>query len=286
MSELTFHKTKRDCGTTIDFWIYKKPEMNLHFSLIFLLISVVSLAQKKDTIFTIRYHSNKVISTKQVKLTNDLNWGYAKAYDRNGKEIYQMHIRNVAGHSSVNFEYYSSGAVQKAHFTGHPDGGIQWDDVTHYFDENGKVTQIINNSSDEYGHYKLRIDPSLYSDTISKPYIAPYTIKDPQKKQEVVACAEIYSTEFYLINATGKKRNVVARLQNAPIEGFQKEVSVAYNDTVKLGNYIEAQLFTHPKERISLEIKGRKSEKFQLFWEEPKQDGKSKRMYYVVAIKR
>ena len=259
--------------------------MNSHFSIFFILLSFFSLTQKKDTSFTIRYHSNKKISTKEVKLTNDLNWGYAKAFDRNGKEIYNRQIRNIAGHSSVNFEYYPSGAVQKAHFTGHPDGGIQWDDVAYYFDENGIITQVIDNSSDEYGHYKLRIDPSLYSDTISKPHMAPITFKETPKKQEVVACAEIYSTEFYLINATGKKRTVIARLLNAPIDGFQKEVSVAKNDTIKLGNYKEAQLFTHPKERVSVEIKGRKTDKFQLFWEEPKQGEKSKRVYYLVAVK-
>jgi hypothetical protein len=156
------------------------------------------------------------------------------------KEIYHRQIRNIAGHSSVNFEYYPSGAVQKAHFTGHPDGGIQWDDVAHYFDENGIVTQVVDNSSDEYGHYKLRIDPSLYLDTISKPNLVTKTVKETPKKQEVVACAEIYATEFYLINATGKKQNVTARLINTPLEGFQKEVSVAKNDTIKLGNYIEA----------------------------------------------
>jgi hypothetical protein len=263
-----------------------KLNMNLYFSILFILLTSISWAQKKDTTYIIRYHSNKKISTKEVKLTNELNWGYVKAFDRNGKEIYHRQIRNIAGHSSVNFEYYPSGAVQKAHFTGHPDGGIQWDDVAHFFDENGTVTQVVDNSSDEYGHYKLRIDPSLYSDTISKPYVSPQIVKEVPKKQEVAKCAEIYSTEFYLINATGKKRNVVARLLNAPIDGFQKEVTVANNDTIKLGNYIEAQIFTHPKDRISIEIIGRKSEKFQLFWEEPKQDGKSKRVYYVVAVKR
>lgn len=259
--------------------------MNIFLTIISVLLTFISFAQKKDTSFSIRYHSNKIISTKEVKLTSDLNWGYVKAFDRTGKEIYHMHIRNVAGHSSVNFDYYPSGAVQKAHFTGHPDGGIQWDDITHYFDENGIVTHVINNSSDEYGHYKLRIDPSLYSDTISKPYVAPSTVKETPKKPEVVACAEIYSTEIYLINATGKKRIVVTQLLNAPMDGFQKEVTVAKNDTINLGNYIDAQLFTHPKERVSVEIKARKTDKFKLFWEEPKQEGKSKRVYYLVAVK-
>jgi hypothetical protein len=260
--------------------------MNLLLSIFLIIFSLTSIAQKKDTTFTIRYHSNKKISTKQVNLTNELYWGYAKAFDKNGKEIYSRQIRNIAGHSSVVFSYYASGAVQKANFNGHPDGGIQWDDVTHYFDENGIVTQVIDNSSDEYGHYKLRIDPNYISDTISKPYILPSKVKEKPKKQEVSSCAEIYSTEFYLINATGKKRNAIARLLNAPIDGFQKQLSISRNDTVLIGSYIEAELFTHPKERVAIEIKGRKSDFFQLFWEEPKKEGKSKCVYYVIAIKR
>jgi len=148
-----------------------KLNMNLFFAILFILFTSNSWSQKKDTTFIIRYHSNKKISTKEVKLTNELNWGYVKAFDRNGKEIYQRQIRNIAGHSSVNFEYYPSGAVQKAHFTGHPDGGIQWDDVTHYFDENGSVTQVIDNRPDEYGHYKIRIDPKSFSDTLRTPYV-------------------------------------------------------------------------------------------------------------------
>jgi hypothetical protein len=269
----------------LTFKILKKSKMNVLLSLILLSISGAAHTQTKDTTFTLRYHANKKIASKQVTLTNDLNWGYAKAFDRSGKEIYSMYTRNVAGHASVHFSYYPSGAVEKAHFTSHPDGGIQWSDITHYFDDSGKVTKIVDTSSDDFGHYKLRIDPTIYSDTSSKPFISPTIVKETPKKQEIVTCAEIYSTEFYLINATGKKRNVIARLLNAPIDGFQKEVEVSQNDTIMIGSYIEAQLFTHPKERITLEIKGRKSEKFQLFWAEHKQDGKSKRIYYVVALK-
>lgn len=246
---------------------------------------LLSSAQKKDTTFTIRYHSNKKISTKQVNLTNDLNWGYAKAFDRNGKEIYVMYTRNVAGHSSVDFYYYPSGAVEKAHFSSHPDGGIQWSDITHYFDENGKVTNVIDNSSDDYGRPTLRVNPTFQRDTNNTYIVTPKKEVEP-KKREVAQCAEIYSTEFFLINATGKKRTAIAKLLNAPIEGFQKQLTVANNDTIKLGSYIEAQLFTHPKERISLSIDCRKSEKIQLFWEEPKQISISSRKYFVIAVKR
>jgi len=264
----------------------RKPISMKHITtLCIIALAFYSQSQKKDTTFTIHYHSNKKISTKKVNLTNDLYWGYAKAYDRAGKEIYSMGIRNVGGHASVNFTYYPDGAVQKAHFSSHPDGGIQWSDVTHYFDENGKVTQVIDNSSDDYGRYTLKIDPTFKSDTSRTYLTSPVKIETP-KKQEVVACAEIYTTTFYLINATGKKRKAIATLLNAQIEGFQKELVLAKNDTIQLGSYIEAQLFTHPKERVSLQIEGRKSEKIQLFWEEPKQLSKSSRKYFVIAIKR
>ncbi len=259
--------------------------MRLLLFLLSISFVLTATSQKKDTTFSIHYHSNKKISTKEVKLTNDLNWGYAKAFDRNGKEIYLMHTRNVAGHSSVDFYYYPSGAVEKAHFSSHPDGGIQWSDITHYFDENGNVTSVIDNSSDEFGHFRLNVDPTLFNDTVKERDVVPVVKKENPKKEEVIACAEIYSTDFYLINATGKKRTYTARLLNAPIEGMQKQGVIFQNDTIHLGSYIEAQLFTHPKERFSLEIKGNKSEKFNLFWEEPKQDGKSKRSYYLIAVK-
>jgi len=75
--------------------------------------SWLCLSQSKDTIFIIRYHQNKKIATKEVKLSNEQNWGYAKAFDQQGNEIYIMHTRNVAGHASVEFIYYPSGAVSK-----------------------------------------------------------------------------------------------------------------------------------------------------------------------------
>jgi len=89
--------------------------MNVYSLIIFLLITVFSLSQKRYFF----YHSTKKTATKEVKPTYELYWGYAKAIDRNEKEIYHSQIRNIAGHSSVNFDYNTSGAVQKARFTGY-----------------------------------------------------------------------------------------------------------------------------------------------------------------------
>lgn len=246
--------------------------------------SWMCMGQPKDTVFILHYHSNKKIATKEVKLSNDQVWGYAKAFDQQGKEIYLMHTRRVAGHATVDFSYYPSGAVRQAHFTSHPDGGIQWSDITHRFDENGKITEVIDNSSDDFGHYRVRIDSPYQLDTIKPPVSPPVVV--PSKKQEVIRCAEIYSTEVYLINATGKTRKYKASSIGAPLDEEKLEGEIIANDTIKLGSYIEAQLFTHPKERLKVEMAGRKNDVFQFFWEEPKQESKSNRRYYLIAVKR
>jgi hypothetical protein len=246
--------------------------------------SWMCMGQSKDTVFILHYHSNKKIATKEVKLSNDQLWGYAKAFDQQGKEIYLMHTRRVAGHATVDFSYYASGAVRQAHFTSHPDGGIQWSDITHRFDENGKITEVIDNSSDDFGHYRVRIDSPYQLDTIKYPVSPPVVV--PSKKQEVIRCAEIYSTEVYLINATGKTRKYKALQLKSSFDELQQKGEIAKNDTVKIGSYHEAQIFTHPKERLKLEVIGKKKDVFQFFWEEPKQEGNNKRTYYLVAVKR
>lgn len=245
--------------------------------------SWLCLSHSKDTVFIIRYHQNKKISTKQVKLSNEQLWGYAKAFDQQGKEIYIMHTRNVAGHAYVEFRYYPSGAVQQAHFTSHPDGGIQWSDIMHRFDETGKITEVIDTSSDDYGHHRLTINPKILYDTLNT-FRSPTVVLAP-KKQEVMACAEIYTTTIYLINATGKPRKFKASQINASFDELQQKGEIAKNDTLKIGSYHEAQLFTQPKERLIVVMFGKKKDVFQFFWEEPKQEGKSKRTYYVVAVK-
>ena len=225
--------------------------------------SWLCFGHSKDTVFILHYHQNKKIATKEVKLSNDQLWGYAKAFDQQGKEIYFMHTRSVAGHATVDFSYYPRGAVRQAHFTFYPDGGIQWSDITHRFDENGNSTEVIDTSAEDFGHYRVRIDSPYQLDTIKHLVSPPVVV--PSKKQEVIRCAEIYSTEVYLINATGKTRKYKASSVGVPLNEEKLEGEIIANDTIKLGSYIEAQLFTHPKERLQVEMAGRKNDVFQFF---------------------
>jgi hypothetical protein len=72
---------------------------------------------------------------------------------------------------------------------------------------------------------------------------------------------------------------------NVSFDELQQKGEIATNDTIKIGSYHEAQLFTQPKERLIVEMFGKKKDVFQFFWEEPKQEGISKRTYYLVAVK-
>src|SRR5690554_1062328 len=90
--------------------------------LFFSLIWSAGLAQK-DTIH-IHYFPNGKVSTIQI-LENQRE-GIARAYNQKGALIYEATIRKFAGHASVHFTHYKTGAVKTANYSSAPDGGIQW----------------------------------------------------------------------------------------------------------------------------------------------------------------
>ncbi|NCA22301.1 MAG: hypothetical protein EBS86_14335, partial [Crocinitomicaceae bacterium] len=118
----------------------------MRYLLLFILIPFFGLNQKakSDSTFEFKYFKNGKISTKRLLTSDKIRFGYLKAYKIDGTEIYVTHTRNVGGHASVDVEYYPNGAIKKAHATDQPDGGIQYGDVTHYFDEDGNITSIQN----------------------------------------------------------------------------------------------------------------------------------------------
>ena len=230
---------------------------------------------QKDTLFDIHYHKNGKISTKSVIFQDEIIWGYAKAYNKKGEEIYSMGTRRCAGNASVDFYYYEDGSVSKAHHTSHPDGGIQWGDITHYFDQEGNITNIEDNSSDMYGHPKLQIF-----------YDPDFEYKETPIEQEVVQCAEIYESEFFLINLSGKPFTISISNKGS-IDDKNINTIITKRDTVLINSYIEAQIFTHPKDLLNIKFlnKGqKKSIKMNSIWTEAVQVSRTKRAYYLVVF--
>jgi hypothetical protein len=58
---------------------------------------------------------------------------------------------------------------------------------------------------------------------------------------------------------------------------------VGKSDTLKVGTFIEAQMYTHPKEFMEFIVHpSHKNMKF--LWDDFVQDGKAKRKYYIVLV--
>lgn len=248
-----------------------------HLTLLLVLSCVPFVfAQKTDTTFNYHYFRSGELSSKEVVLTREIVWGYAKAYDRSGKEIYSRQTRRVAGHASVSFKYYENGAVQSAHFTSHPDGGIQYSDVLHSFDEKGNVTDVRDLSTDDQGRMRLTIQPS-----------EPMMVKEPVYKQEVMECAVIYSSEVYVVNLTGATLEIAPKKSPAGGQWFEENQKISDRDTVLLGSFIEAQQFTHPRERVEVVIvseKKRRNAKNHQVWDQFVQESREKRRYYLLVV--
>ncbi len=97
------------------------------------------------------YHSNGKVST-EIFFSNKvayLEQGYAKAWDCNGKLIYEKPVSRTGMISSVFFKYYDNGAVKSAEFSSHPDAGIQWYREWTSFNEEGTITDVQKQRYDD-----------------------------------------------------------------------------------------------------------------------------------------
>lgn len=248
--------------------------------LLFMLIPFFGLNQKikSDSTFEFKYFKNGKISTKRLVNNDKIHFGYLKAYKIDGTEIYTTYTRNVGGHASVQVEYYPSGAIRKAHATDQPDGGIQHGDVTHYFDEQGTVTSVIDLSDD--GHGRTVTIPTFRQD---QPCIAP----KKEEKPKVAECAIIYVSEIYVVNLTRKSQIVISK--KTPPNGidFVSKQTINSGDTLKFGNYVEAQMFTPASTVYSAEVESKKKSKsnsIHLVWDIFVQAAPEKRQYYLLLI--
>jgi hypothetical protein len=238
---------------------------------------VISQKSKSDSTFEYKYFKNGKISTKRLQLSDKIHFGYLKAYKVDGTEIYSMSTRNVGGHGSVDVEYYPSGAIKKAHATSQPDGGIQYGDITHYFDEIGNVTSVVDLSDDGPG--RMITTPTFRQ---VDPVVAPKT----EKKQEVVQCATIYSSEIFVVNLTRKPQTIISKKTPPNGIGFKEKTLVNPGDTVLIGGYYEAQLFTPASTVFSAEVEllKNKSNTFHFVWDNFIQASPVLRKHYLLLI--
>lgn len=215
------------------------------------------------------YYRNKVASTS-VCYGKGFEEGKARAFDIAGKVIYEKSIRKFAGHSSVVFSWYESGAVKKAEWSEAPDAGIQWYRSITTFSEDGKVLDV------EEQNYE-----GLHSPAITKRLPDTSYRPKPAKKKEVVKCAVIYSSEFWFINRT--KYNVIAHADKKSGNDESAVVRLKPGASAKGGAMILAEQFENPERYYYFSVvqpgAGRKKQPVIRFLRE-EQDSKTKRRYY------
>ncbi|MCC5923356.1 MAG: hypothetical protein JJT77_06195 [Crocinitomicaceae bacterium] len=165
------------------------------FTLLFFFFCWHAIGQK-DTIHIHFFPSGK-IST--ISYLENNRMGKAIAYNFEGKVIFESSIRRIHGSESVTFRHYPNGMVQRADYSSHPDGGIQWYRSSTFFNEKGEK---IDEQIDDYegpGQPRLRIRTQP-KDESNWDEIQEDNTKVEEQKKEVAICASIHKNSVEIIN--------------------------------------------------------------------------------------
>jgi hypothetical protein len=231
------------------------------FSAVSLLIALSARGQEERNLIKTFFTDGK-ISTLLTRLSNDLDRGNAIAFDHAGNEIYRMEVRRYAGHANVEFKFHPNGAVYTAHYTSHPDGGIQWSDITHYFDDQGNVVRVEDNSSDDFGRPTLHILPE------EKEMLQTPEKSNPENQTS--QCAEVLQTKVFAVNKCKRKIRL------------RKVLPVA---AALISSVIDSGHFTDIKPRVKPEFfLGRKQAFAEFVWSEPIIISKNVRHYILYVF--
>ena len=182
---------------------------------------------QNDTIVHLHKFPNGKTST--IIFIKEFQEGYAKAFNFKGEEIYHNHVRRFAGHATVTFKHHPNGMVKEAHYSSHPDAGIQWYKSWTTFDDQGnKLREEHQNWNDRVTvpHHRIpdsllfrqtpppRVIPDVQPEVKPDPHKTPDLdpvhqpnpiLKPTEIKKEVVGCAEIHQNHTRFINHSRRK---------------------------------------------------------------------------------
>lgn len=198
---------------------------------------------QKDLHCDYTYLSKGGISTEKCFDKNTFE-GQCTAYDTEGVVIGKWPLSRTGLMSSVDFTFHDNGMVHKAHYSSHPDGGIQWYKSTTTYDQTGKKIDFVEQSHNDHLKIFGPTDPTLYQQKEKR---------DTQKivEQEVMECAEIYVSELWLDNRTGKEL-IVQVIQKST--GDTLKVDLGKGDRKKVGEMIAAETYQDPLSQFEITI--------------------------------
>jgi hypothetical protein len=168
------------------------------FTLLYLLFNFHAIGQI-DTIH-VHFFPNGKIST--ISYLENNRMGKAIAYNFEGQIVFESSIRRIHGSESVTFRHHPNGMVQRADYSSHPDGGIQWYRSSTFFNYKGvKIDEQIDDFEGP-GQPLLRIRtlPAQPSDQTNWEEIQKDSTSPEKPKKEVAVCANIHKNSIEIIN--------------------------------------------------------------------------------------
>lgn len=197
------------------------------------------------------FHQNGKVATITYPDRTWDRYTYTEIFDQYGNKVYTGSQGYRHGGGSLYLKYHSNGAVSSARSTFQPDGGIQYHDVTTYFNEDGTFLREEDNSL--HTHHRVITIPEPH-------YTPPNDIKPVETK---VVQPKVDSVRLMIRNTTGKKVQV---LVNRKGSAERKLVKLGKKE-VLLGSYLPLKNEQDPLKYFDLIlIPGRKNENLQFVW--------------------
>lgn len=141
------------------------------------------------------FHENQSVSTL-ISWDKDYRFGNAKGFDSKGTLLFNVELRKIGGHASVQLKYYKNGQVSSMEYSDAPDGGIQFYESKTTYSELGERTSFHETKYP----FELTTQPLKVERKDSIKITEPRTEK----------CATLVMNYFEIQNTTNAKLEVVA----------------------------------------------------------------------------
>lgn len=224
-------------------------------------------------------HENGAVSTIET-WDKEKRSGSLKAFDKNGKELFNYDLRTFAGHASVFLIYYKNGQVSKAEYTSAPDAGIQHFHEISRYDVDGVRTSFENLSQPD-GYPRISIPDELKQEITEKQ-----KKEEEEKRKKNPYYDKPYLCVFQIQNSSKKKvilsiktTNTLANFKSKTITLKAKEVFVidSMHTTSKITN-------SNTYYKIEIDSKTKKANQLKLIESQPQiKDNTQNVSWYVLS---
>jgi len=187
------------------------------------------VVEKKEGAYTYCHYQNGKISTEEFH-TNSTAYmaeGYAKAFDKNGIEIYNQPVSRNGLLSAVSFSYYENGGIREANYNTHPDGGIQGYKKTTWFDEDGKITNEISEDHESWNIFQI---PDTSYSRVHEERLRSEQLNDLERIKEQYLKD---STAFYCSTVMQADDGTVITFIPDPEHGLRREIVTRNGKMIK-----------------------------------------------------